>query len=64
MSGFKQLADILYQDYGVGASRAPTSTVSWAKDKLALQIGWQLAEKQVSALNKWRAKKGFPLAYI
>jgi predicted Ser/Thr protein kinase len=64
MAGFKDLADILYQHYGVGASRASSACVSWAKDRLAQQIGWQLAEKQVSALNRWRAKKGYPLAYV
>ena len=64
MRGFKELADILYQVYGVGAARATPETVSWAKDRLAQKIGWLLAEKQVSALNRWRAKKGFPLAYV
>ena len=60
----RELRNIIENEYGVGALRAPASVVSWAAHALAETHGKQVAEKQVSELNQRRHVKGFPLAYL
>jgi len=60
----KLISKILWEVYGVGPRSAPRATVSWAKARIELQYGWRTADAEVTALNKWRAKKGYPLAYV
>lgn len=62
--GYCNLAATLTDTYGVGPMHAAPETVSWAMARIALTVGATAARKEVSAMNRVRDRKGFPLAYV
>ena len=58
--GYKDLADRLEADYGVGAVVAPVEAVLWAGADLVGHFGFEPAvvKGQISALNRVRERHG------
>jgi hypothetical protein len=62
--GFRRLAAILNEVYGVGALVASRETVSWAVDRLTKTDGAEVAKRELSAMNRRRDITGRPLVYL
>lgn len=57
------LASFLEKEYGVGLAGADPVAVLWAAESVAFWIGVAHAKKELRAVNRWRERKGLPLAH-
>ena len=70
--GYEAIANVLEDEYGVGAMVASTTTIIWAADELLLQrLTWmsfddavKRGKAEIRAINIARKKHGKPLVYI